>query len=110
MAVVSGEVNIGLMGGSAAITSNLGGSDAVMVAAGQVFTDYSLVTNSKVKTAQQLKGGIVGVASIVGSSMTATHYALQKVGLGAKDVNVLLAGGTPDRLGLSGRPDPGNHS
>src|SRR5215475_9258286 len=79
MALVSGEVNIGLMGGSAAITSNLGGSDAVIVAAGQVSTDYSLVTHPKVKTAQQLKGGIVGVASIVGSSMTATLYALQKV-------------------------------
>jgi NitT/TauT family transport system substrate-binding protein len=98
MALVSGEVNIGLMGGSAAITSNLGGSDAVMVAAGQVSTDYSLVANPKVKTAQQLKGGIVGVASIVGSSMTATLYALQKLGLGTKDVNVLLAGGTPERL------------
>jgi NitT/TauT family transport system substrate-binding protein len=98
MALVSGEVNIGLMGGSAAITSNLGGSDAVMVAAGQVSTDYSLVANPKVKTAQQLKGGIVGVASIVGSSMTATLYALQKLGLNAKDVNVLLAGGTPERL------------
>jgi NitT/TauT family transport system substrate-binding protein len=98
MALVSGEVNIGLMGGSAAITSNLGGSDAVIVAAGQVSTDYSLVTSPKVKTAQQLKGGIVGVASIVGSSMTATLYALQKVGLSTKDVNVLLAGGTPERL------------
>jgi NitT/TauT family transport system substrate-binding protein len=98
MALVSGEVNIGLMGGSAAITSNLGGSDAVMVAAGQVSTDYSLVANPKVKTAQQLKGGIVGVASIVGSSMTATLYALQKLGLNTKDVNVLLAGGTPERL------------
>jgi len=38
------------------------------------------------------------VASIVGSSMTATLYALQKLGLNAKDVNVLLAGGTPERL------------
>ena len=98
MALVSGEVNIGLMGGSAAIASNLGGSDAVMVAAGQVSTDYSLVANPKVKIAQQLKGGIVGVASIVGSSMTATLYALQKLGLSTKDVNVLLAGGTPERL------------
>jgi len=98
MALVSGEVNVGLMGGSAAIASNLGGSDAVMVAAGQVSTDYSLVANSKVKTAQELKGGIVGVASIVGSSMTATLYALQKLGLGTKDVSVLLAGGTPERL------------
>ena len=38
------------------------------------------------------------MASIVGSSMTATLYALQKLGLNTKDVNVLLAGGTPERL------------
>jgi ABC-type nitrate/sulfonate/bicarbonate transport system substrate-binding protein len=98
MAVVSGEVNIGLMGGSAVITSNLAGSDAVMVAAGQVSTDYSLVTHPKIKTAQQLKGGIIGVASVVGSAMTATQYALQKLGVSQKEVTLLVVGGTPERL------------
>ena len=56
MAVVSREVNIGIMGGPAVITSNLAGSDAVMIAAGQVLTDYSMVTHPKIKSAQQLKG------------------------------------------------------
>ena len=98
MAIVSAEVNIGLMGGSAVITSNLAGSDAVMIAAGQVSTDYSMVTNPKIKTAQQLKGGIIGVASVVGSAMTATQYALQKLGLTLKDVTLLVVGGTPERL------------
>lgn len=98
MAIVSGEVNIGLMGGSAVITSNLSGSDAVIVAAGQVSTDYSLVTHPKVKTAEQLKGGIIGVASVVGSAMTGTLYALQKLGLSRNDVTLLTVGGTPERL------------
>jgi ABC-type nitrate/sulfonate/bicarbonate transport system substrate-binding protein len=98
MAIVSAEVNIGLMGGSAVITSNLAGSDAVMIAAGQVSTDYSMVTHTKIKTAQQLKGGIIGVASVVGSAMTATQYALQKLGLAPKDVTLLVVGGTPERL------------
>lgn len=98
MAMVSGEVNIGLMGGSAVITSNLGGSDAVMVAAGQVFTDYSLVTHPKIKSAEQLKGGIIGVASVVGSAMTATQYALRKLGLNPKEITLLVVGGTPERL------------
>jgi NitT/TauT family transport system substrate-binding protein len=98
MAVVSGEVSIGLMGGSAVITSNLAGSDTVMVAAGQVSTDYSLVSQPKIKSAQQLKGGIIGIASVVGSAMTATNYALQKLGLSPKDVTLLVVGGTPERL------------
>jgi len=98
MAIVSGEVNIGLMGGSAVITSNLAGSDTVMVAAGQVSTDYSLVTHPRIKSAQQLKGGIIGVASIVGSAMTATQYTLQKLGVNQKEVTLLVVGGTPERL------------
>src|ERR1051325_10904237 len=53
MAVVANEVNIAFMGGSAAITSNLAGSDAVMVAAGEVATDYSLVANPKIKSASE---------------------------------------------------------
>lgn len=99
MALVSGEVSIGLMGGSAVIASNLGGSDAVMVAAGQVSTDYALVSQSKIKTAEQLRGGIVGVASQIGSAMTATQYALQKLGLNPnRDVTILVVGNTPERL------------
>jgi NitT/TauT family transport system substrate-binding protein len=86
------------MGGSAAITSNLAGSDAVMVAAGEVATDYSLVANPKIKSAAELKGGIVGIASVVGSATTATLYGLQKLGLGRNDVTLLVVGGTPERL------------
>jgi NitT/TauT family transport system substrate-binding protein len=98
MAVVANEVNIAFMGGSAAITSNLAGSDAVMVAAGEVATDYSLVANPKIKSAAELKGGIVGIASVVGSATTATLYGLQKLGLGRNDVTLLVVGGTPERL------------
>lgn len=98
MAVISGDLNIGFIGGSAVITSNLGGSDAVMVAAGQVSTDYSLVAHSSIKAVEQLRGKLVGVASQVGSAMTATVYALQKHGLSRNDVTLLVVGGTPERL------------
>jgi ABC-type nitrate/sulfonate/bicarbonate transport system substrate-binding protein len=98
MAVVANEVNIAFMGGTAAITSNLAGSDAVMVAAGEIATDYSLITTTKIKSAEQLKGSIVGIASVVGSATTATVYGLQKLGIGRNDVTLLVVGGTPERL------------
>jgi ABC-type nitrate/sulfonate/bicarbonate transport system substrate-binding protein len=98
MAVISGDLNIGFIGGSAAITSNLGGSDTVMVAAGQVTTDYSLLAHSSIKSVEQLRGKAVGVASQVGSAMTATVYALQKYGLSRNDVTLMVVGGTPERL------------
>ena len=72
MALLSGEVGIGVMGGASVIASNLSGSDGVMIAAGQVATDYVLATQAKIKTAEQLKGGILGVASLSGSSITAS--------------------------------------
>jgi ABC-type nitrate/sulfonate/bicarbonate transport system substrate-binding protein len=98
MAVVANEVNIAFMGGTAAITSNLAGSDAVMVAAGEVATDYALVTTTKIKSGEQLKGSVIGIASVVGSATTATLYGLQKFGLGRNDVTLMVVGGTPERL------------
>ena len=98
MAVVANEVNIAFMGGTAAITSNLAGSDAVMVAAGEIATDYSLITTTKIKSPDQLKGSVVGIASVVGSATTATVYGLQKLGIGRNDVTLLVVGGTPERL------------
>jgi len=98
MAVVANEVNIAFMGGTAAITSNLAGSDAVMVAAGEIATDYSLITTTKIKSPEQLKGSVVGIASVVGSATTATVYGLQKLGISRNDVTLLVVGGTPERL------------
>src|SRR5262252_4685179 len=99
MALLSGEVGIGVMGGASVIESNLRGSDGVLIASGQVITDYVLVTQPKIKTAEQLKGGILGVASLSGSSITASRFALRKLGLDTdKDVSIIVVGGTPDRL------------
>jgi NitT/TauT family transport system substrate-binding protein len=99
MALISGEVGIGLMGGASVIASNLSGSDAVIIASGQVITDYVLMTQPKIKTAEQLKGGIVGVASLSGSSISASRFALRKLGLDPdKDISFVVVGGTGDRL------------
>jgi ABC-type nitrate/sulfonate/bicarbonate transport system substrate-binding protein len=99
MALLSGEVGVGVMGGASVVASNLNGSDGVMIAAGQVTTDYVLVTHPKIKTAEQLKGGILGVSSLSGSSISASRFALRKLGLNAdKDVSIIVVGGTPDRL------------
>jgi NitT/TauT family transport system substrate-binding protein len=53
----------------------------------------------EIKTPQDLKGKLVGVASVRGSTMVASRYALQKMGLDAdKDIKFIQIGGTPDRL------------
>jgi ABC-type nitrate/sulfonate/bicarbonate transport system substrate-binding protein len=97
MALLSGDISIGVTGGTGVIASNLSGSDAVMFAAGQVITDYVLVAQPKIKTAAQLKGGILGVSSLSGSSIFSTRFALRKLGLTDRDVSIIVVGGTPDR-------------
>src|SRR5262245_3607273 len=53
----------------------------------------------EVKTPQDLKGKLVGLASLRGSTIVASRSALQKMGLDAdKDINFIQIGGTPERL------------
>ena len=100
MALIAGELPInGQVGGSVVISSNLGGSDAVIIAAGVVASDYVLVSRPDIKSAKQLKGGVLGVSNVSGSSMLSTQFALKKLGLDpAKDVSIIVIGQASDRF------------
>lgn len=99
MALIAGEAPICQVGGSAVIASNLGGSDAVIIAAGTIATDYVLVTQKHIKTARELKGGVLGVSTLSGSAFFASHFALRKLGLDPnKDVSVVVVGQASDRF------------
>jgi NitT/TauT family transport system substrate-binding protein len=99
MSLLSGEVGFIQAAAPAVVLSNLSGSGTVYVASGYVGLDYWLVSPSKIKSGDQLKGGIVGVSGLTGASFTATQLALKKLGLNpAKDVSILAVGGTPERL------------
>ena len=82
------------------IASNLGGSDAVIIAAGAIVTDYVFVSQKDIKTARQLKGGVlVGSAPLSGSAIFASHFALRKLGLDPnKDVSFVSIGQASDRF------------
>jgi len=99
MALIAGESPICQVGGSAVIASNLGGSDAVIVAAGSTATDYVFVSQKEIKTARQLKGGVLGVSTLSGSAIFASYFALRKLGLDPnKDVSFVVIGQTSDRF------------
>lgn len=52
-----------------------------------------------IKSAEQLKGGLLGVSGLTGASATATQLVLRKLGLvPGKDTSVIVIGGTPERL------------
>ena len=99
MSLISGEVGFIQAAAPAVVLSNLSGSGTVYVASGYVGLDYWLVSSPKVKTGDQIRGGIIGVSGLTGASFTATQLALKKLGLNpAKDVSILAVGGTPERL------------
>ncbi len=99
MALIAGEVAFIQAAAPAVLQSNLGGSGAVYVAGGYTGLDYWLVGHPSIKSAEQLKGSIIGAAGMSGGSFTATQLAVRKLGLNpAKDVSIVAVGGTPERL------------
>ena len=92
MALLSGELNM-------IQQSNLRGFGTVYVAAGYVGFEYWLMSQRDIKSAEQLKGGLLGVSGLTGASATATQLVLRKLGLvPGKDTSVIVIGGTPERL------------
>jgi hypothetical protein len=81
MALIAGEVAFIQAAAPAVLQSNLGGSGAVYVAGGYTGLDYWLVGHPSIKSAEQLKGAIIGAAGLSGGSFTATQLAVRKLGL-----------------------------
>ena len=99
MALISGELGIIEIAGPSIVRSSLRGADVVFVAAGVVTLNYWLMAAKHIKTAEQLKGGIIGSSDLSGSSFIAIQFALRKIGLNPdKDATIIRAGGTPERL------------
>ena len=98
MALLSGELDFIQASGPVVIESTLRGSDLVYIAGGMATLDFIFMSQPEIKTAEMLKGGVVGLASIRGASLVATEFALQKLGLNSKDVKFIVIGGTPERL------------
>jgi ABC-type nitrate/sulfonate/bicarbonate transport system substrate-binding protein len=98
MALMSGEQQFVLASGPVVVDSALRGSNMVYIAGGMSTLDFVLVTRPEIKSAEQLKGGTVGLSAIRGANPTATRFALQKLGLGPKDVSFIVVGGTSERI------------
>jgi NitT/TauT family transport system substrate-binding protein len=68
MALIARETPISQVSGPPIVSAALKGADAVMVAAGNVVSEYWLMSKPDVKTGAQLKGGSVAIATFGGLS------------------------------------------
>ena len=63
MALIARETPISQVSGPPVVSAALKGADAVMIAGGNVIAEYWLMTKPEIKTAEQLKGGSVAIAT-----------------------------------------------
>lgn len=98
MALLSGDLDFIQASGPTVIESGLRGSDLVYVAGGMATLDFIFISQPEIRKPEQLRGGVIGLASIRGASLVATEFALEKLGLKPKEVKYIVVGGTPERL------------
>ena len=103
-ALISGDVQVGIMGGPPAILARVGGADVVMIA-GLNGLDQILVALPSIKRGADLIGKRVGISRFGTTADYGARIGLKKLNLQAqKDVTLIQIGDTPARIGgmLSG--------
>jgi ABC-type nitrate/sulfonate/bicarbonate transport system substrate-binding protein len=96
--MLAGEVQAVAMAGPAVVTSNLAGSDLVMIA-GMVNTfAFQIVAVKNITLPQQLKGKRVGVNRFGTAPDIAARFALRRMGIDPSEVTILQLGEQSTRL------------
>src|SRR5918992_3865500 len=99
-AMLSGNVPLAIMGGAAAVASNLSGSDLVLIGSLRKTSSLSfLVTTKDISRPEQLRGKILGIDRYGGAGDFILRLVLEKLGLNPdKDVMIRQVGQSPVRL------------
>lgn len=94
-ALLGGNVQVANFGGTEAMSAFAGGADVQVVALFVPVTPWQLLAKADYKSPSDLKGKVVGVASIGGSAYVAAVSAMRKMGLDPdKDVTIQAFGNT----------------
>jgi len=97
-ALLSGEVPITVVGGPAVVSSNLAGSDLVMIAGIVNTFAFQIVTVKGITSYQELRGKRLGVNRYGASPDVAARFALKHMGVDPKDLTILQLGEQSTRL------------
>jgi len=96
--MLAGEVQAVAMAGPAVVSSNLAGTDLVMIAGIVNTFAFQIITVKDITTAQQLKGKRVGVNRFGTAPDIAARFALRRMGLNPAEVTILQLGEQSTRL------------
>ncbi len=94
-ALVAGQTQVGNFGGTEAMSGFIAGSDIQVLALFVPVTPWQMLAKADYKSPADLKGKVVGVASVGGSAYVAAQTSLQGLGLDPnKDVSIQAFGST----------------
>ena len=98
-ALIAGETDLAMGGGTVAVSSALGGSDLVSISSIESRLPYGLLAQKEIKSIDQLKGKRHAISRFGSVADLGSRLILQKFGLVPdKDVTLLQIGGTSTRL------------
>jgi NitT/TauT family transport system substrate-binding protein len=97
-ALKTGEIQLMHVGLSGVVDSNSKGDDLRVIASLSNVIRFVFFADPAVKSAADLKGGVIGVSSFGSESDSAATLALKKLGLSRSDVTMKEVGGSPQRL------------
>ncbi len=98
-ALVAGETQIAMGGGTVAVSSALAGADLISIASLESRLPYGLLAQKEIKTLEQLKGKKHAISRFGSIADLGSRLILQRFGLVPdKDITFLQIGGTSTRL------------
>ncbi len=97
-ALATKDAHFGAFGASSSVLAKLGGMDTVLIATATPGLLFYLVTKKEIRNAADMKGKRIGASRPGTDSDLAARVAVQKLGLGEKDVTILAMGTDSERL------------
>ena len=97
-AVMANEIGFTYLGGAAPLQAALQGADLVILATAYGLMPYGMVSGKNIHAPADLKGKTFVVARLGGIEETAARLALDRLGVGARNVSFLQAGPDPVRI------------
>jgi NitT/TauT family transport system substrate-binding protein len=97
-ALQAGTIDLMRVGMSSVVQANLAGGDLRLIASMSNVIRFVIATAPEVKTAADLKGGVIGVSSFGSESDSTVTLALERFGMTRADVTVKEYGGGAKRL------------
>jgi NitT/TauT family transport system substrate-binding protein len=97
-ALLANDLAFTYLGGAAPIQAILQGGDVVILGTAYGFMPYGMVASKNIHSPADLKGKRIAVSRVGGIEETAARIALDKLGVGGRNVIFLQAGPDPVRI------------